>query len=40
MEKETLLQAFYRSQIATLCETCTDTALLDLIYKLLKEANA
>jgi hypothetical protein len=40
MEKEKLLQAFYKVQIATLAEQCKDTALLDLIYKLLKEANA
>jgi hypothetical protein len=37
MEKEKILKAFYQSQITEMIERCTDTTLLDLIYKLLKE---
>jgi len=36
MDKQELLKAFYIAQIALLVEQCTDPALLDLIYRLLK----
>ncbi len=35
MDKETVLKAFYQSQINTTIEKVNDLALLDYIYKLL-----
>lgn len=35
MDKEQVLKAFYISQITQLMERCTDTSMLDLIYRLL-----
>lgn len=37
MDKQQILLAFYQQQIATLAERCTDSDLLDIIYKLLKQ---
>ena len=39
MTKDDILKAFYQQQIAALIEQCTDTGLLDFIYKLLKHEN-
>lgn len=35
MTKDELLKAFYQQQIAALIETCSDSDLLEIIYKLL-----
>lgn len=35
MTKEELLKAFYQQQIAQLVESCNDSGLLEIIYKLL-----
>ena len=39
MTKEELLKQFYIQQIAALVEKCSDTDLLDLIYRLLTNNN-
>lgn len=39
MEKETVLKAFYKSQITELIDNTKDISLLDLIYRLLIEEN-
>lgn len=35
MDKQTLLNQFYITQITRLIELCSDQSLLDLIYRLL-----
>ena len=39
MTKDEILKAFYQQQIAQLVESCNDSDLLDLIYRLLKNNN-
>lgn len=42
MDKQTILKEYYRAQINALIDSAKDTALLELIYKLLlneKEEN-
>ena len=35
MDKQTILKEYYRAQINSLIDSAKDTALLELIYKLL-----
>lgn len=39
MTKDEILKVFYQQQIAALVETCSDSDLLDLIYRLLLNEN-